>query len=119
MALINSHVEPDLWHPPNVVLGVGLLYCLYAWLFGAYTLLRWPWLKLRLVLQRLLLTAIATLLTMVVCFGIALVVALDFPQILQAALAAGGGPGTPEGGDARMAAQSLCATPQAAHPQRL
>jgi exopolysaccharide biosynthesis polyprenyl glycosylphosphotransferase len=66
LAVINCHVEPDLWHPPHVVLGVGFLYCLYAWLFGAYTLLRWPWLKLRLVMQRLLFTAIATMLTMVV-----------------------------------------------------
>ena len=63
--MINCHVEPDLWHPPNVVLGVGLLYCLYSWLLGGYTLLRWPWLRLRLVLQRLVLTALATLFTMV------------------------------------------------------
>jgi len=66
LGLINLHVEPDLWHPPNVVIGVGLLYGLFSWLFGGYTLLRWPWLRLRLVLQRLLLTALATMLTTVV-----------------------------------------------------
>lgn len=66
LGAINLHTEPDLWHPPNVVLGVGLLYCLFSWLLGGYTLLRWPWLRLRLVVQRLLLTAVATMLAMVV-----------------------------------------------------
>jgi len=73
LGLINLHTEPDLWHPPHVVIGVGLLYCLFSWLLGGYTLLRWPWLKVRLVLQRLLLTAFATLFTLVVgawIFGI-------------------------------------------------
>jgi len=66
LALINLRVEPDLWHPPNLVLGVGILYCLFSWLLGGYTLLRWPWLQIRLVVQRLLLVALATMLTMVV-----------------------------------------------------
>ncbi len=66
LSLINWHVEPDLWHAPNVVLAIAALYCLFSWLLGGYTLLRWPWLKLRLVLQRLALTGIATLLAFVV-----------------------------------------------------
>jgi len=47
------------------VLGVAILYCLFSWLLGSYTLLRWPWLKLRLVLQRLLLVAMATMFSIV------------------------------------------------------
>jgi len=66
LGLINLRFEPDLWYPPHVVVGAGLLYCLFSWLFGGYTLLRWPWLRLRLVLQRIGLTAIVTMLTLVV-----------------------------------------------------
>lgn len=36
-------------------------YLLFGWLFGSYTVLRWPWLRLRLVLFRLFLTALATM----------------------------------------------------------
>lgn len=46
---------------PHWVLGLGLLYLLFGWLFGSYTVLRWPWLRLRLVLLRLGLTALTTL----------------------------------------------------------
>ena len=48
------------------MISIALAYCLFSWLLGGYTLLRWPWLKLRLVLQRLLLTGMATLLAIVV-----------------------------------------------------
>lgn len=65
IALVNLHTEPDLWQSPLLVVGVGCLYCLFSWLLGGYTLLRWPWLQLRLVLQRLLLTSIATMLALV------------------------------------------------------
>jgi len=37
------------------------LYLLFGWLFGSYTVLRWPWLQLRLVAARLLITLAATL----------------------------------------------------------
>ena len=63
--LTNLHHEPDLLNPPLLLLGVGLLYCLFGWLLGSYTVLRWPWLRLRLVLQRLALTALASLTTLV------------------------------------------------------
>ena len=46
---------------PGWLLAFGGLYCLFGWLLGSYTVLRWPWLRLRLVLQRLGLTALATL----------------------------------------------------------
>lgn len=55
LALINVQVEPDLWNPINVVVGVPFVYCLFSWLLGGYILLRWPWLRMQLVLQRLLL----------------------------------------------------------------
>jgi len=60
VALSNAHREPNLLHAPLVVGLVGAVYCLLGWLLGSYTVLRWPWLRLRLVLQRLLLTAGAT-----------------------------------------------------------
>ncbi len=56
-----------------MVVGIGILYCLFSWLLGGYTLLRWPWLRLRLVLQRLALTALAVLFTIVLgswAFGV-------------------------------------------------
>ncbi len=47
------------------VLKCASLYLLLGWLLGSYTVLRWPGLGLSLVLKRLLLTAIATGLAMV------------------------------------------------------
>ncbi len=41
------------------------IYLLFGWLFGSYTVLRWPWLRLRLVMLRLSFTAAATLAAMV------------------------------------------------------
>jgi len=61
VALSNLHQKPNLLHPPLVIGLVGFTYCLLGWLLGSYTVLRWPWLRLRLVLQRLALTALATL----------------------------------------------------------
>ena len=59
-ACINHQLGVKALQPPSLVLAVGLLYGLFSWLLGGYTVLRWPWLRLRLVLQRLLLTALAT-----------------------------------------------------------
>ena len=42
------------------------LYLLLGWLLGSYTVLRWPGLRLTMLLKRLVLTAVATGLTMVV-----------------------------------------------------
>ena len=41
-------------------------YLLFGWLFGSNTILRWPWLRLRLVMLRLAFTAVSTLAVMVV-----------------------------------------------------
>jgi len=65
IALINSHTEPDLFQPVWLLLGIGLVYVLFSWLLGGYTVLRWPWLRLRLVLQRIGLTAFASLIAFV------------------------------------------------------
>jgi len=59
-ACINRQLGVEALQPPSLVLEVGLLYGLFSWLLGGYTVLRWPWLRLRLVLQRLFLTAVAT-----------------------------------------------------------
>lgn len=76
VSLSNLHREPNLLHPPLVIGWVGLLYCTWAWLFGGYTLLRWPWLRLRLVGQRLMLTAAATWASLVlVCWLLGISVA--------------------------------------------
>ena len=66
VGIADLHNDARLLQP----LWVGVIasvYCLLSWLFGSYTVLRWPWLRLRLILQRLLITALAT-----VCFLILL-----------------------------------------------
>lgn len=47
----------DLVQHPGGLLQIGLLYLLVGWLLGSYTVLRWPGLRLTLVIQRLLFTA--------------------------------------------------------------
>lgn len=65
----------------NLLLQLPLTWCflisylLLGWLFGSYTVLRWPWLRLRLVALRLGLTAVATLAT-----GILVDWALNLPD---------------------------------------
>lgn len=44
---------------------VTTAFLLFGWLFGSYTLLRWPWLRLRFVLLRILLPCLATLLLLI------------------------------------------------------
>lgn len=61
VSLVDRHRGGDLLSHVHWVFGLGLLYLLFGWLFGSYTVLRWPWLRLRLVLLRLGLTALATL----------------------------------------------------------
>ena len=60
-ALNRGSILPE-W--PSVLL-LGLIYLLFGWLFGSYTVLRWPWFRGRQVLQRILITGFATLLLMV------------------------------------------------------
>ncbi len=50
---------------PGWLLQLGWLYLLVGWLLGNYTVLRWPGLRLRLLLQRLALTAAASALGLV------------------------------------------------------
>jgi lipopolysaccharide/colanic/teichoic acid biosynthesis glycosyltransferase len=45
----------------GTALMVTAAFLLFGWLFGSYTLLRWPWLRLRLVLLRIMLPCLATL----------------------------------------------------------
>ncbi|MCP9808629.1 sugar transferase [Cyanobium sp. HWJ4-Hawea] len=59
--LLNLLHGPNLLQPSWLVFVVGITYVLFSWLLGGYTLLRWPWLRLRLVIQRLLITGFATL----------------------------------------------------------
>jgi exopolysaccharide biosynthesis polyprenyl glycosylphosphotransferase len=63
--LINGHLAVNALQPPLLMLGVGVFYGLFSWLFGGYTVLRWPWLRLRLVLQRLVLSAVATAISLI------------------------------------------------------
>lgn len=51
-------------YPPWLLL-VSAAYLLFSWLFGSYTVLRWPWLRIRLVLLRLGLASGATLLVII------------------------------------------------------
>ena len=44
---------------------IGLMYLLLGWLLGSYTVLRWPGLRLSLVIQRLTLTGVITALALV------------------------------------------------------
>lgn len=66
VALSNAHHQINLPHPQLQIGVIGATYCLLGWLLGSYTVLRWPWLRLRLVLQRLAFTAIASLTVLVV-----------------------------------------------------
>ena len=78
ISVSNLHREPDLLNPPAVLVAVGVLYCTLSWLLGSYTVLRWPWLKLRLVLQRLALAAIASWASLVL---LSWVFAIDSSQV--------------------------------------
>ena len=61
----------DQWRRPSLLAAPGWLlaftaaYLLFGWLFGSYTLLRWPWLRPKLLALRLGLTALATLLVVI------------------------------------------------------
>ncbi|QPN67326.1 sugar transferase [Synechococcus sp. CBW1006] len=61
-ALLDQTRRTDLLGQPRWLIAFALLYLLFGWLFGTYTVLRWPWLRLRLVILRLMITALATML---------------------------------------------------------
>jgi lipopolysaccharide/colanic/teichoic acid biosynthesis glycosyltransferase len=63
LAALLDHLRGSrLLTQPGWLIAFGFLYLLLGWLFGTYTVLRWPWLRLRLVLLRLGITAVAILL---------------------------------------------------------
>ncbi len=55
----------DLVQQPGSLVQIGFLYLLAGWLLGSYTVLRWPGLRLTLLIQRLFFTAGVTGLVMV------------------------------------------------------
>ncbi|MCT0224968.1 sugar transferase [Synechococcus sp. CS-1328] len=61
-AAIDALRGTDLLAQPGWLVAFGLVYLLFGWLLGTYTVLRWPWLRLRLVILRLAITALATML---------------------------------------------------------
>jgi lipopolysaccharide/colanic/teichoic acid biosynthesis glycosyltransferase len=58
----------DLLRHPHWLVPFGLVYVLFSWLFGSYTLLRWPRLPTSQVLARLGAAALATTLTVVLAY---------------------------------------------------
>ena len=67
VAVVTDAVRPGaelLQNGPGLLL-IGVMYLLLGWLLGSYTVLRWPGLRLSLVIQRLLLTAFTTALALV------------------------------------------------------
>ena len=55
----------QLFSQPMWVLLAGMLFLLFGWLLGSYTVLRWPYVPLRLVVLRLSYTLLATMVAMV------------------------------------------------------
>ncbi len=67
MAALTDVLRPGavlLQNGPGLLL-IGTIYLLLGWLLGSYTVLRWPGLRLSLLIQRLLLTAFTTGLALV------------------------------------------------------
>lgn len=60
-ALLDGNTDSNLLGQPKELLLFGLVYILWSWLFGSYTLLRWPRLLPRQVAVRLVMAALATL----------------------------------------------------------
>ena len=67
VAAFTDRVRPGalLLQNPLGLLWIGVVYLLLGWLLGSYTVLRWPGLRLSLLMQRLALTAAATVLALV------------------------------------------------------
>jgi lipopolysaccharide/colanic/teichoic acid biosynthesis glycosyltransferase len=67
-ALTDRWFGSDLLGHPHWLVPFGLAYVLFSWLFGSYTLLRWPRLPIAQVLVRLGAAALATTLTVVLAY---------------------------------------------------
>jgi lipopolysaccharide/colanic/teichoic acid biosynthesis glycosyltransferase len=67
VALLTDRLRPGavLLQNPGGLLLIGLIYLLLGWLLGSYTVLRWPGLRAWLLVQRLVLSAGATALALV------------------------------------------------------
>lgn len=64
-AVVDRLVPADLLAHPPWVLGFAATYVLLSWLFGSYTLLRWPRLRFRQMLVRLGVSALGTAMAVV------------------------------------------------------
>jgi lipopolysaccharide/colanic/teichoic acid biosynthesis glycosyltransferase len=67
-ALLDGWEGTDLFQQPGWLLAFGLAYIACSWLFGSYTLLRWPRLVLGQLLVRLAASALATALLVVLAY---------------------------------------------------
>jgi len=67
-ALVDRLLSVDLLGHPGLLFAFGITYISCSWLFGSYTLLRWPRLPIAQVLVRLGMAALVTLLTLVFAF---------------------------------------------------
>ena len=67
-ALVDHGLGTDLFAHPQWLVFFGLGYVFFSWLFGSYTLLRWPRLPLTGVLVRLGAAALATTLAVVLAY---------------------------------------------------
>ena len=68
LAVVLAHqVRPlaQLHSHPDWLLQLGWIYLLVGWLFGNYTVLRWPGLRMRLLLKRLVFTAAGSALALI------------------------------------------------------
>jgi lipopolysaccharide/colanic/teichoic acid biosynthesis glycosyltransferase len=66
--LLDRLKRTDLWQQPGWLLAFGLAYIACSWLFGSYTLLRWPRLAFGKLLVRLVVSALATALLVVLVY---------------------------------------------------
>lgn len=67
-ALLDQWEGTDLFRQPGWLLAFGLAYIACSWLFGSYTLLRWPRLAFGQLLVRLGVSALATALLVVLAY---------------------------------------------------
>jgi lipopolysaccharide/colanic/teichoic acid biosynthesis glycosyltransferase len=67
-ALLDRFEGTDLHLQPFGLVAYALTYIAFSWLFGSYTLLRWPRLELAQLLVRLLVTTLATALVVVLAY---------------------------------------------------
>ncbi len=66
--LVDLRFGSDLLNHPQWLIPFGISYVTFSWLFGSYTLLRWPRLSLSRILVRLTVASVATMLSVVLVF---------------------------------------------------